>query len=273
MEKKHKFGLIILSFIFAFLLLNFTPDARAQVAEKASNNEARTIWLRGFEVYERAEINEKAGKYDEALKGFEEAAALFKNVQSKYPQWNNSLIEYRVKICSRKIEGLKPLCKKSAEPVKKAPPQEAKDIDTYILREKILRKELEEAKKKIEIAFAAIVEARKEAAKGVLATEGAARLANENHELEKKYAIISDELKKALEKSSRQQDNSESEIFNKKILEMTDSKSKIEEEIKTIRKNNEELKKENQNLKFAGTEYRYRSDKYEKTIKDSEARA
>ncbi len=221
-------------------------------------SEARRIWLKGFEIYEKAEIDEKLGKFEAALKGYEEAMGHFRKVQSAHPDWNAFLIDYRIKKCSQQIEAIKTLVRKpeekktvQTEPSKAGPPADTRKFEAEITA---LRADLLEANKKLEAAQASLADSRKEAARGVAATEQLRRINEEKIEIEKRYQIVSAELRKALENSSRPDSGTADEKLKKQMAELTEKAAAAEEKAKKLEEANEAAKRENQSLKMAKTE-------------------
>ena len=229
---------VFLTFVLVFSLS--CAISMLNAAEKTSD--ARRIWLQGFEIYEKAERNEKIGKYDEALKGYEEAIVLFKKVQEGYPDWNSFLIDYRIKKCLQQIDAIKPLSKKTQQrPATQATTttiqetqRATQDTRNMEIQIRTLQRDLQDLRLKHETAINALAEVKKEAARGVAATEEIRRLNQEKNELEKRYAIVSDELKKALEKPSAQDIGQEKEKLQKEVLEFASKSIEAEKKMKDI---------------------------------------
>src|SRR3989338_180845 len=90
--------LLILSFISSPLLYaQYSTD---------EGNAARTLWLKGFDVFEKAETAEKGGDRKNSVSLYRESLGYFQKVKNQYPKWNSALVEYRLKICERKIQAL-----------------------------------------------------------------------------------------------------------------------------------------------------------------------
>ena len=96
--KKIFLLLLILISLFSFNgMAQYTTD---------EGNEARTLWLKGFDIFDKAETTEKRNDKRGAFPLYQEAMTYFQKVKAQYPKWNTALVEYRLKICERKIHYL-----------------------------------------------------------------------------------------------------------------------------------------------------------------------
>ncbi len=237
--------------------------------------EARRIWLKGFEIYEKAELNEKLGKYDVALKNYEDAIAFFRNVQTNYPDWNTFLIDYRIKKCIQQIDAIKPLCKKTIEeqiappPSKTSTPQNTKNLEKMA---ESLRAELLYSKQKLESAMTSLAESRKEATRGMAAIEELRRINTEKNELEKRYQLLSIQLKNALEKTAPAETDAEKEKLKKELSEFSAKLLEARKKEKEFFDAKEILAKENAELKLKNTETEYKAKEYEISMRNTEQR-
>ncbi|HPO91763.1 MAG TPA: hypothetical protein PLJ44_11705, partial [Victivallales bacterium] len=275
MKTKKNALLPKISFFLSFLFFIFLFTAHTQESKKT--NEARQLWLKGFEIYEKAELDEKLGKYSEALQGYEKAITFFKTVRSNYPDWNTYLIDFRIKKCSEQITNLRNLLKKTEEKRtvidEKVP--SALDVKIYEARIKDLQEELLSTRQQLEKALSGISAAKKEAAQGAAALEELRRLNQEKIELEKRYQLLSEQLDKALKKeeSSKSLDkDTELNALKNKLKEYVDKLNAIEGKIKEYEEQTQILKKENQTLKMAKTEFDFKEKEYENKIKTTEKR-
>ena len=66
---------------------------------------ARSEWMRGYIKMENGDRN-VTGNPTEALGQYREALEIFERVRRKYPTWNESLLNYRIKYCKEQIEKL-----------------------------------------------------------------------------------------------------------------------------------------------------------------------
>ncbi|MFA6293287.1 MAG: hypothetical protein WC637_15990, partial [Victivallales bacterium] len=157
---------------YTFLLLIFLSlFSLAGMAQYTTDegNDARTLWLKGFDIFDKAESTEKKNDKKAALSLYQESMNYFQKVKGQYPKWNSALVEYRLKICERKIQTLQPDTAPSAATQKTV--AASAEPDRYIkqLKEKVsvMEKQLEETQNKLELSIKSLNDARKEAALGV----------------------------------------------------------------------------------------------------------
>ena len=93
--KKIVWCLIILS---SFMPSTFCSD---------EDDKVKSLWFKGFEIFENAEKVEKEQGAEKSLSLYEDALKHFKGIKIKYPNWNPSFISYRISVCEKKIEKLK----------------------------------------------------------------------------------------------------------------------------------------------------------------------
>jgi hypothetical protein len=68
---------------------------------------ARRLWMRGYESMTQADQSYGNKAELTALRGYEKALEVFLEVQNRYPDWNVSLLRYRVDYCRKRIEEIK----------------------------------------------------------------------------------------------------------------------------------------------------------------------
>ena len=68
---------------------------------------ARRAWLGGYEAMTLAEQEEKDHSDLAALRHYEQALEIFEKVHHDYPEWNVSIITYRIEYCQQKIAAIK----------------------------------------------------------------------------------------------------------------------------------------------------------------------
>ncbi|MBO4684090.1 MAG: hypothetical protein J5600_02040, partial [Desulfovibrio sp.] len=89
-------------FIVAFTLLCLALPLRA-----APTDPVRRIWLGGYEAMTLAEQEEKDHSDLAALRHYEQALEVFEKIHHDYPEWNSSIINYRIEYCQNKIAAIK----------------------------------------------------------------------------------------------------------------------------------------------------------------------
>ena len=87
---------IIAIFMVCFVLFSVAAEDK---------NKARAEWMGGFVKMESADkvVAENAVA---ALSLYKEALEVFESVRRKYPQWNPSLLNYRINYCQQQINEL-----------------------------------------------------------------------------------------------------------------------------------------------------------------------
>ncbi|MFA6569234.1 MAG: tetratricopeptide repeat protein [Victivallales bacterium] len=227
--RKSLFLLLILLSFFSFNgIAQYTTD---------EGNEARTLWLKGFDIFDKAESSEKKNEKKAALALYQESMTYFQKVKGQYPRWNSALVEYRLKICERKIKALQP---DAAPPVQKTATAPA-EPDKYVrqLRERVsvTEKQLEETRNKLELSLQSLNEARKEADLGVKSKEEVQSIIREKNEIEKRCTALSEEVKRLQAEKEKKADTTE---WTEKLeAERAKAKTLSDENTSLAAKNNE----------------------------------
>ncbi|MBQ4480715.1 MAG: tetratricopeptide repeat protein [Victivallales bacterium] len=73
----------------------------------APSDPARRIWLGGYEAMTLAEQEEKDHADLAALRHYEQALEIFEQVHHDYPDWNVTIITFRIDYCRQKIANIK----------------------------------------------------------------------------------------------------------------------------------------------------------------------
>lgn len=200
-------------FIFLLLILfsSFSLNCMAQYTTE-EGNEARTLWLKGFDIFDKAESIEKRNDKKAALGFYQESMVYFQKVKAQYPKWNSALVEYRLKICERKIQTLQPESAPATSTVQKTAGPSA-EPDRYVkqLKEKlsVTEKQLEDTQSKLELSIQSLNEARKEAVLGVKSREEVQAILKEKNEIEKRCTALADEVKQLKAEKEKKVDTTE----------------------------------------------------------------
>jgi Flp pilus assembly protein TadD len=227
--KKIFLLLLILISLFSFNgMAQYTTD---------EGNEARTLWLKGFDIFDKAETTEKRNDKRGAFPLYQEAMTYFQKVKAQYPKWNTALVEYRLKICERKIQALQP----DSVPAAPKSTTTSSEPDRYVkqLKEKVgdNEKQLSELQSKLELSLQSLNEARKEAAQGEKSKEEVQSILREKNEVEKRCTALSEEVKRLQSEKEKKIDTGE---WTAKIeSERTKSKTLSDENAALVTKNNE----------------------------------
>ena len=162
--------------VAAALILVFCSSA-------AKVEQARAEWMGGFQKMENADQAAETNVVG-ALELYKESLAIFENVRRKYPQWNPTLLNYRINYCQQKIRDMEMKLEKQANTLS------SDDLLALNKRQAKQLQDTENARKELadRVAFLteALQRAREEAAKGAGYEATAANLAaaKANHERE-----------------------------------------------------------------------------------------
>ncbi len=149
----------------------------------AKVEQARAEWMGGFQKMENADQAAEKNVVG-ALELYKESLAIFENVRRKYPQWNPTLLNYRINYCQQKIRDLEMKLENQANTLSSG------DLLALNKRQAKQLQDTENARKELadRVAFLteALQRAREEAAKGAGYEATAANLAaaKANHEKE-----------------------------------------------------------------------------------------
>ena len=72
----------------------------------ADLDNVRNEWMKGYTKLEAADKASKAKRNQEAIPLYRAALAVFESVQRRYPQWNSTLLNYRINYCRQMLEQL-----------------------------------------------------------------------------------------------------------------------------------------------------------------------
>ncbi len=174
----------ILSLIVATVSIIFiSGTAGAQELQK-DNSSSWESWRKGFESFELGEQAVLDGRNYEALERFKNALESFKQVKQMNPEWNKNVIDYRIGLCSRKIEAVS---KKIA--AEKPGSSTADMIPSSVQLEKV-RKELAELKSSLSLAMAERDNLKTAAERGAKSEASVKSLIAEKESLEKKIISL-----------------------------------------------------------------------------------
>jgi chromosome segregation ATPase len=153
---------------------------------------ARSLWLKGFDIYGKAKNNSEISNYKLALEQYKKALNLFEKIKAAYPDWNKDLIDYRLSVCSAKIVDVKAALSQSSL---KSSTLEI-DQENIILKQKIkkLEKELSDTKNQLDITFASLDVAKREASRNDKVVKQVGDLLREKIKLTRKCAILTEQL-------------------------------------------------------------------------------
>lgn len=162
-------------------------------ASAARNREAQSAWVEAYDHLEEAEEAERQDDVARALNLYREARKQFLAVHRQAPQWNPSLVNYRIKYCLRKIQALEKELRLTQSSRDRG--ELVKTLERQADRIAELTRTSENLEYKLQIASEALERARTEAARHVLANHRVPQLLKENKSLEQER----DNLKQRVE--------------------------------------------------------------------------
>ncbi|OGV55939.1 MAG: hypothetical protein A2017_07675 [Lentisphaerae bacterium GWF2_44_16] len=220
------------------------------------------LWKKGFETYEQGEENSLAGNRKEALVKFKAALEFFTQVKKTKPNWNKKVIDYRIDLCSRKIESItKAIALENDAPPKNAakqPPQNTKTTaqdaahDTNTAE---LKKELEKYKDKLFEATVMLENNKREIEKNKKASDEIKSLLKDKLELEKQCSAMT--LKYEELKNKTSQPSTEALELKQKLISEKTASDKFKQAFEKISAENEALKNQRQELLKNKTQLTY----------------
>ena len=126
MNKKFlvKNGIFLLVFLGAALLpyqeAVAQGDRPLSTPDRRVSRELWDVWRQGFEYYDKGEMKMMSGKYAESLPLYQKSLEAFLEVRRQNPQWNRSVIEYRLNLCRRRLMTAKRRADDAADAAKRA---------------------------------------------------------------------------------------------------------------------------------------------------------
>ncbi|MBQ9368133.1 MAG: hypothetical protein IJT83_10155 [Victivallales bacterium] len=231
---------IIAVFMAIFTLFSFSAEDK---------NKARAEWMGGFVKMESAD-KAVAGNAVAALSLYKEALEVFESVRRKYPQWNPSLLNYRINYCQQQINELE---RKMAGQANNLSTDELLEL---VNRQKKQLQELESAKKeltaRVDFLQESLLRAREEASKSSTLESTATNLAEAKANLEKTVATLEVRLKNAENNLAELKARSagvekvrkEAERNQKRVEEQSQEIKQLEADLKANKKEVERLKRE-----------------------------
>lgn len=206
----------------AFLMLTFAWTALSAPVDPGA---ARAEWMTGFVKLEAADKAVADDNVMAALPLYKEALTIFEGVRRKYPQWNPSLLNYRINYCQQNIEKLESRIQSSASALSRddllaLSNKQAKELQT-------LQEDNRNLTAKVALLSESIERARQEAAKTAGQETAAAELAAAKTALEQKVSLLELRLRETLEANTRLQNQSKlQEQASRQIAELNQVQAK-----------------------------------------------
>ncbi|MBR6373169.1 MAG: hypothetical protein IKS20_08300, partial [Victivallales bacterium] len=208
----------------------------------AKVEQARAEWMGGFQKMENADQAAEKNVVG-ALELYKESLAIFENVRRKYPQWNPTLLNYRINYCQQKIRDLEIKLENQANTLS------SDDLLALNKRQAKQLQETENARKELSdrVAFLteALQRAREEAAKGAGYEATAANLAAAKANHEKEVADLRMQIKTLNDKiQDLSKRGSKADKMSKDLDKLGKRLAETTSELETLRTTFNQKKKE-----------------------------
>lgn len=154
----------------------------------ARNEQVQAAWVEAYDNLEAAEGAEEDGDLTGALNLYRQARRQFLAVHRQAPQWNPSLVNYRIKYCLRKITALEKALR--LQQSSRDRDQLVQTLERQADRIAELTRESENLEYKLQINAEALEKARTEAARHLMASHRVSQLVKENAAREQEVATL-----------------------------------------------------------------------------------
>ena len=141
---KNKFLLTI--FAVCLCMTAITPGLRAYDDDEEEEFSPWAAWRKGFSYFEKGERNQEKGKLSEALKAYQAAYQHYYSVKKARPNWKQSVIDGRIRMCKREIDKLNKLVGTPSTTVIESTYEQDKAVSDELQR---LKAEVRTLKKKL----------------------------------------------------------------------------------------------------------------------------
>ena len=240
---------IFLLTIFAFCLMMtaVTPNLRADDDDDEEFS-PWTAWRKGFGYFEKGERSREKGKNDEALTAYRKAYQYYYSVKKARPNWNQKIIDERIRMCQREIDKLNKLVATPSSARVDSGYDQGKDFSAELQSTKA---ELLSYKKKL---FAALMELNELRQRSKQQKNNLEQI----EDLMREKRIFVEEYKLLQEKYAKLQSEKKKPSENEKRLKTQLVDTKIKNDILAQRLKLQEDKEKELNEEIAGL-YRYKT--------------
>ena len=243
--KKHAFwNGRVLTLVLAAALMTapeiFAQGSRTSTSNRQLSQELWNLWRKGFELFEKGEMKMISGRYEESIPLYQQSLDAFNQVKKQNPDWNRSVIDYRISLSTRRIASAKRKAKEAVESAKRMEQRKKYEAEARAIREKdekykAVAVENEKLKKQLEALQGELKNVRYSAERGNAAIKQIKGLLSERDVLEKKLALLNLQYTELLEKHKKVSISAETE----KLL--TTEQAKTAAFMKLVKEQNEEL--------------------------------
>ncbi len=174
--------------ILVFCLTGPPRPARAAETGDAQDNQARQEWMAGYVKLEEGGRAEEEGNAALALSLYRDALQTFEDVRRKYPDWNPSLLGYRITYCTQRIRRLESRVKQQSTDMSRE--DLARTVAEQVDRIRQLTDENQALRTRLATTAESLERARLEAARTVSAAEDIKDVMAERSRLREEAAAL-----------------------------------------------------------------------------------
>ena len=177
-------------YLFAFLVAT-TLVAQVKV------DHARSEWMQGYVKLENADKALAEDNHLAAVQLYREALLVFETVRRKYPQWNPSLLNFRVKYCQDKIDQIERKVQSEAEEMSREKLLRLIADQAQMLHENSVK--MQQLQNSVNILSESLQRARAEAARSAATEADFDSISQARQDLESRCQLLQNKLSKAEE--------------------------------------------------------------------------
>ena len=161
----------------------------------ADLDNVRNEWMKGYTKLEAADKASKAKRNQEAIPLYRAALAVFESVQRRYPQWNPTLLNYRINYCRQMLEQLTTV--QEVKPESLSPNDLVKLNKEYANTIAQLSEERRFLESRVEVLTESLDRARAEAAKAASVETSLSAASSNRRKLEETNNLLQLRLREA----------------------------------------------------------------------------
>lgn len=164
---------------------------------QAKVDHARSEWMQGYVKLENADKALAENNHMAAAQLYKEALLVFETVRRKYPQWNPSLLNFRVKYCQDKVDQVESKLRQEVSEMSRDKLLEQLASQAQMLHENSVK--AQQLQNSLNILTESLQRARAEAARNAAAEADFDSLSQARKDLESRCQLLQNKLNKAEE--------------------------------------------------------------------------
>ena len=164
---------------------------------QAKVDHARSEWMQGYVKLENANKALAENNHMAAAQLYKEALLVFETVRRKYPQWNPSLLNFRVKYCQDKVDQVESKLRQEVSEMSRDKLLEQLASQAQMLHENSVK--AQQLQNSLNILTESLQRARAEAARNAAAEADFDSLSQARKDLESRCQLLQNKFNKAEE--------------------------------------------------------------------------